>query len=344
MTSPELYQLGVSVVICCHNSATRICKTLEHIAKQIPVKNPWEVILVDNVSADSTEATALKCWPKTLDIPFRIVKEKQLGLMYARKKGIEEAKYEIVSFIDDDNWVQADWVSQVVKAFSKHSEIAICGSFNEPVSDNMLPWWFEKFHRSYAVGPQDTKAGDVTWKRGVVFGAGLSIRKEVWQSVLASGFSPLLTGRQGDKLTCGEDYEMCLVFRLAGYQIWYEPSLRLQHYLPPHRLTWDYLRKLYYTVGVSSLGLDPYYYIRRAKPKWSVYMNIGYWQLESLKCIKYIFINFGVLIRSYFMSQEGNEALLQLEKQKGRLTALLQERGKYDKNILIIKKQFRLPS
>ena len=52
---------GVSVVICCYNSAERLPRTLTHLAAQrVSEKLPWEVIVIDNASQDKTGEVALK--------------------------------------------------------------------------------------------------------------------------------------------------------------------------------------------------------------------------------------------------------------------------------------------
>lgn len=45
--------------------------------------------------------------------PLRVVLEPRLGSNLARERGLREARYELVSFIDDDNWVNENWVSTV---------------------------------------------------------------------------------------------------------------------------------------------------------------------------------------------------------------------------------------
>lgn len=52
---------GVSIVICCYNSASRLPETLQHIAEQEVAANiSWEVIVVDNASTDNTQEIAKK--------------------------------------------------------------------------------------------------------------------------------------------------------------------------------------------------------------------------------------------------------------------------------------------
>ena len=50
---------GISVIICCYNSAERLPKTLEHIfAQKLSNDTIMEVIVIDNASKDTTTAIA----------------------------------------------------------------------------------------------------------------------------------------------------------------------------------------------------------------------------------------------------------------------------------------------
>src|SRR5882757_8940798 len=104
---------GVSVIICCYNSAVRLPQTLKHLAEQnVPENLLPEIILVNNASTDDTVAVATETWnrfgPKNIE--FKIVNEPEPGQMHARKKGAEEARYECIIFCDDDNWLDKNYV------------------------------------------------------------------------------------------------------------------------------------------------------------------------------------------------------------------------------------------
>ena len=46
---------GISVIVCCYNSAERLTETIKHLAGQnVPHYIPWELIVVDNASTDNT--------------------------------------------------------------------------------------------------------------------------------------------------------------------------------------------------------------------------------------------------------------------------------------------------
>ncbi|PYU17577.1 MAG: hypothetical protein DMG32_27740 [Acidobacteria bacterium] len=82
MTAPD----GLSVILCCHNSASRLPATLGHLTGQRSGgRFPWEVILVDNASSDATGRLAQELWPQDAPAPLRVVHEARLGLAYARR-------------------------------------------------------------------------------------------------------------------------------------------------------------------------------------------------------------------------------------------------------------------
>lgn len=263
--------VGLSFIVCCHNSAARLVETLHHLAAQdVPASLRWEVVLVDNASTDRTRDVAASLWPASCPGELRIVTETKLGLRHARERGLAESRGAIVSLIDDDNWVAPDWAARVVAILDAHPEVGACGGCNEAVCEVPAPDWFASHAYCYAVGPQGGPHEPTPGPRAQLWGAGLTVRREAWDALNRNGFNPLLSGRQGAKLTAGEDSELCLALRLAGWQLWYDPALRLRHFLPANRLRWTYLRGL--VRGFGATLLDPYWFEvderLRALPAW----------------------------------------------------------------------------
>lgn len=128
-------RLGVSVVICCHNSATLLPQTIAHLKRQrVGRELEWEVLVVDNASADSTVLVARQCWGADAPAPMRIVCESRLGLCYARERALQEGRYEIIGFVDDDNWVCDSWIVAVAETFDREGELAALGRLVYPSS------------------------------------------------------------------------------------------------------------------------------------------------------------------------------------------------------------------
>ncbi|MFH0758625.1 MAG: glycosyltransferase [Bacteroidota bacterium] len=242
-------QSGISVIICCYNSAERIEEVLLCIQKQRDTEHfPWEVILVDNASGDRTSEVAEASW--TLEgVPLNIVFEYTPGLSAARVKGLRTSRFPVVVFVDDDNLIAEDYISRAYHIMTEHKDVGLAGGLGIPVTNGDLPPWFASYQDAYAVGPQAACEGYVPESRSYLHGAGLIMRKNVWDLIVSKGIVLMLSGRKGKSLSSGEDYEISLLFRMAGFRMWYDSKLEFKHILPEARLHWNYLRKLQYAFG-----------------------------------------------------------------------------------------------
>lgn len=230
---------GVSVVVCCYNSEKRLPDTLRHLARQkVNDSLQWEVIVVDNASTDNTAMVAAKLWKeyRGQDV-LSIVHQSQPGLNHAREKGIEVARYEYIIFCDDDNWLEENYVSRAFYLMEKNKKIGVAGGLGTAYFETPAPGWLENGGLLVA-GPQAPVAGKV--EANYVFGAGAVFRKSVYQHIRSTGYQNKLSDRKGNDLSSGGDYELCYLFAMAGYDIWYDPSLKFGHYYPASRMSWDY--------------------------------------------------------------------------------------------------------
>ena len=331
---------GVSVILPCHNSVGRLRPTLAHLAGQTCDRHiEWEVILVDNASTDGTGRIAQALWPQDAPAPLRVVYEPQLGLAYARQRGISVARYEFLSFVDDDNWVCSDWVQVVWEFMALHPEVGACSGFCVDECELPPPGWFRSFSEMYAVSAREDKPGQTT----ALWGAGLTLRKSALWELEKNGFRTWLVDRQGTALTSGGDNELCLALRLAGWRLWYEPRLRLRHFIRGERLEWSYLRRLARGSGFSDAGLDAYFcalkpkrtgvtqLLRRLRETWSWQLLAAVGKLSSRPLR---------LLSSLRSPMEGEADVLRLEKQIGRCLGLLQMRKGYGARIREIRGLF----
>ena len=250
---------GISIILCCYNSESRLPKTLEYLAKQELRKDiPVELIVVNNASTDRTKEVAQQEWEKYhTDFSFRMVDEEVPGQIYARERGVRESQYEYILFCDDDNWLQSDYMQKAFDMMESNARIGALAGQNIAVCDIDLPDWFSDFENSYAVGTLSNDSGDVS-KRGWIWGAGMITRKHLLTTVLNEKHPFLNQGRTGTILTSGDDCEICKRLLLLGYQLHYDKSLLLYHYLPPNRLTWAYKKKFFEGFNDSVVVLEKY--------------------------------------------------------------------------------------
>jgi glycosyltransferase involved in cell wall biosynthesis len=284
---------GVSVIICCYNSAQRIKTTLQHLQSQFFIENiNWEVILVDNNSTDNTIEIATNHWAQNPITEFKILKEPQIGQAFARNTGVENAKYSILSYIDDDNWVPSNWINTVFETFQENPQIGVLGCNIEAVFEENPPAWLNKYMDGYAIG-QLYEQTDVT-ELGAVYGAGMCIRKNALDLLKAKGWKPYLSGRSMKKLYGGDDSELCFAVRLVDYKIWYNRNTTIKHFIPKERLNINYLLNLFRGFGASDLVLQAYNIVYFKKINNKSNQKFWFrekWYFQAMLCVKRILIN-----------------------------------------------------
>jgi glycosyltransferase involved in cell wall biosynthesis len=188
---------------------------------------------------------------------LRIVYESQAGLSHARKKGVQESFGEFIIFCDDDNWLNSKYLSTAYKLMQSNPEIGVLAGRGEAVSDIELPYWFNTYQGAYAVGVLALNSGDITNNKWV-WGAGMTIRKQVFLNLLHAGFSHITLDRVKENLSSGGDNEICYWHILGGYKLWYDENLSFKHWMPANRLTKEYYLKLKSAQNISSQALNIY--------------------------------------------------------------------------------------
>lgn len=251
---------GVSVILCCYNSAKRLPETLMYLAKQkINPDFHWELIIVNNNSSDDTTELAGRIW-HSLSHPtvLRIVNERKSGLSYARDKGKTVANYDTILWCDDDNWLCDTYVQTAFDIMEAHPNIGALGGWCEAIFETEKPEWFDQQARYFAVSKQGNRSGDITSKKGCVYGAGMVTRKTHARELEAQGFKQFLQGRTGKKLSSGEDTEYCYALRLLGYKMWFDERLYFKHYMTKERLHLSYVMRIRKAMAHSNFILWPY--------------------------------------------------------------------------------------
>lgn len=98
----------ISVVICSYNGARTIRQSLEALRKVVYPK--FEVIVVDDGSRDATPKIAG-------EYNVRLIRQANAGLSAARNTGWQNARGEIVAYLDDDAAPDPHWLQYLASAF-----------------------------------------------------------------------------------------------------------------------------------------------------------------------------------------------------------------------------------
>lgn len=226
---------GVSVIVCCYNSESRIAETIQYlVVQEVPRELTWELIIVNNASTDNTKAIASQSWEgNSPNASFQIVDELNPGLSSARLKGIAVSRYDILIFCDDDNHLDRHYVFRAYELMHENPNAGIAGGWVKPKLPFYPGKWIEDFYPALAIGKQLETDNTVEW----VFGAGMVLRKKIFHTLNERNISLLLTDRIDTKQTSGGDAEICVAAKFIGYTIFYSNSLVLEHKIAAHRLT-----------------------------------------------------------------------------------------------------------
>ena len=112
-----------SIVITTYNSAPFIGPTIESALKQNFNSQEYEVLVLDDGSRDTT-VSILQNYQKTHS-NFRLLTQKNAGPAAARTKVIQEARGDYILMMSHDCLAEPDWISKVVKAFQKDSQVGL---------------------------------------------------------------------------------------------------------------------------------------------------------------------------------------------------------------------------
>lgn len=251
---------GFSIVVCTHNGKARLLPTLEHLAAlAVPAGHRVELLLLDNASTDGTAMFASAAWLQLgAPYPLRLLEEKRPGKGFAVETGYDAAAYSCILTVDDDNWLDAHYLTKAVALFAAHPEVSILQGFSEAVFETAPPAWFAdpRMAKQLVVGGQYNESGHFPEGHFHVWGAGLVIYREDWLKLRRGGFSFLTSKILGK--AAGEDSELGLGLSLLGRRAYYSSELKFKHFMPAGRLEWGKIKQNFDTFGYVSYYFSLY--------------------------------------------------------------------------------------
>lgn len=238
--------LTLSVIVCTRNRAEHLKHCLRTLVAQRLAVDQYEIIVVDNHSTDETQTVAdefVRYHPH-----IRIVTEPRTGVSHARNTGVTHARAAYVAFIDDDARACPDWVANIIKAFQQTDPPpAVVGGPISPLYEQPPPDWFLARYETFNCGPTQRPLTS-RWDCYGVCGANMAFEKPVISRF--GGFRTDL-GHLGDSIRLGEDTDLVLRVYAAGHPVWYDPAIRVQHWVPLVRMTLRYQCRRSYRGGVA---------------------------------------------------------------------------------------------
>lgn len=131
----------ISVVIPAYNEESLIERCLTSLKNQT-FNKPFEIILVDNNCTDQTVNIAKK-------FNVKIVKEPHQGVVWARQKGLLEAKGEIIACADCDCEYPENWLEKIYTQLVSHPQVVGIGG--PGIAEENPHWAYLIYKISFAI-------------------------------------------------------------------------------------------------------------------------------------------------------------------------------------------------
>ena len=244
--------IDFTVAIPTYNGADRLPQILERLRSQTHIDQlSWEIIIVDNNSTDNTAQVVENHqadWPP--EIPLRYCLEPKQGAGFARQHAIQVAQGELVGFLDDDNWPAPNWIGAALSFAQTHPQAGAYGSkihgnfeVNPPPELKKMLFYLAIVDRGPAPLQYNPR------QKGTPPSAGLVVRRQAWSDNVPK--QQFFTGRTGSILVASEDEEALLYIHRAGWEIWYNPEMEIEHCISANRFEKRYFITLMRSIGLS---------------------------------------------------------------------------------------------
>jgi glycosyltransferase involved in cell wall biosynthesis len=245
-------RFDVSIVVPTHNRASLLERTLASLAElNIPSGIAVELVVVASACIDDTFDVVRKAEGR-LRFVVQAIEESHAGLSLARNRGLAAAQADLIAFLDDDIWVERDWLTALVRA-AGHLPAGLLAGRVSLEWESCRPKWTSPAVEGL-LGLNDL-GGEV---RELVTcnqlrGANFALRRSVAENI---GNFSLTLGRRGSELLSGEESELGQRAIAAGHRVFYVPDMAVRHWIPRERSTVEYLEAVAFARGRTRVALQ----------------------------------------------------------------------------------------
>lgn len=255
----------VSVILCTYNPrADLLAEVLQFLARQTLPATEWELLLIDNNSNPPVSLPQNSELSTQHSPLLRIIPEPNPGLNHARCSGIQNARADLLVFVDDDNLLDPDYLETALALSNSHPNLGAYGGLCRPrLEAKNLPKWKLRLLDKLGVrdhGPAPLTSSEDKWGPWEPIGAGLVLRRKVAEYFLqlmqTSPHAPRLDRSGPTGLMSGGDTLMARSAYRVGLACSYQPALKLTHVLKSSRFDFKYLLRILHAHGKSVVVLN----------------------------------------------------------------------------------------
>jgi len=136
----------ISVVIPLYNKEKRIAETIDSVLNQ--TFSDFELIIVNDGSTDTSENVV----KEITDPRITLISIVNSGVSKARNKGIEQARFDWVAFLDADDWWAPTFLEEMVRTIATFPNESIFASGRSKVFNNSI----ERYEHEYLPNAGET--------------------------------------------------------------------------------------------------------------------------------------------------------------------------------------------
>jgi GT2 family glycosyltransferase len=242
---------GFSIVIPTYNRADLLRAALKSVFElSIPTGYIAEILVIDNNSTDHT-ATVVAEAARESPILLRYVRETMQGASHVRNRGVIEARFEHIVFLDDDmTEVAPRWLEAYAASLSSLTPDCVVGPvvphYALPTEDWMTPDILKCTAEYSRKG--DTAILIPADQAHEIPGCNFAIRKSI--AIEVGGFNTELGPVRSVPIR-GEDFELGERLVLLGKRVVYLPDCRICHFISPEKMSLKGVRKRWEGDGLT---------------------------------------------------------------------------------------------
>jgi glycosyltransferase involved in cell wall biosynthesis len=254
----------ISVAICTYNREKYLPQLFESISAQTLPSNDFEILLIDNNSPGNTFELFQEFMALNPRFNGHYFLEKNQGLSFARNRAITEAKSQLITFLDDDAFIDKSYLANCIQTFSQNPKLKAVGGKILLHYESIIPAWENKFLNSllgyFNLGDSPFKFSKKNYPRG----SNMTFKTEVFHIV--GPFNTSL-GRTDKSMIGGEEKEMFDRIYKANLEVLYDPEIIVYHCVPVERTTSAFIRRQAIGAGMServrTMGMGGFAHLRR---------------------------------------------------------------------------------
>lgn len=225
MIQKDLQSPLATVVVANLNRKALLEACLQSLEAQKGVS--FELIVVDNASTDGSPEWVDQ-YAQTASFPVRLIQNREnKGFCAANNQGIAEARGEFVALLNNDAEAEPCWLEQLLLAFTRGEDVGMAASkilvWEDPRQIDKVGHliWLDGQNRGRGSGEIDEGQYDAEDEALWPDGAACMYRKTMLDQI--GGFDE-------DLFAYGDDAELGLRARIAGWKCIYMPKAIVRHH------------------------------------------------------------------------------------------------------------------